>query len=40
VSRPEAERMLGANAVECYGFDGDRLADVARRIGPAWEDLG
>jgi predicted TIM-barrel fold metal-dependent hydrolase len=40
VSRGEAERMLGANAVECYGFDAACLADVARRIGPTYEDLG
>jgi len=39
VSRPEAERMLGGNAVECYGFDAARLAEVALRVGPAYEDL-
>lgn len=33
---PEAEtrRMVGGNALECYGFDRDALSPVAERIGP------
>ena len=38
---PEAERvaMLGGNALEVYGFDREKLAALAERIGPRHEDL-
>jgi predicted TIM-barrel fold metal-dependent hydrolase len=39
VDRAEAQRMLGENAVACYGFDAARLAAVAARVGPRFEDL-
>ena len=32
--------MLGANAVECYGFDPAKLAPVAARVGPEVGDVG
>jgi predicted TIM-barrel fold metal-dependent hydrolase len=34
---PEAEvaAMLGGNAARVYGFDAEKLAPVAARIGPA-----
>jgi predicted TIM-barrel fold metal-dependent hydrolase len=34
VRESEIRCMLGTNAVECYGFDAQRLAEVAARIGP------
>jgi predicted TIM-barrel fold metal-dependent hydrolase len=39
---PEAEvaRMLGTNAIECYGFDRARLEAVAARIGPPRGEIG
>lgn len=40
VERADVERMVGLNAVECYGFDAARLAEVAARVGPAYADLG
>jgi predicted TIM-barrel fold metal-dependent hydrolase len=38
---PEADirRILGGNAVELWGFDADRLQEVADRVGPTVEDL-
>ena len=38
---PEADlrKILGANAVELWGFDGDLLQSVADRVGPAVADL-
>ncbi len=35
----DVRRMLGATAVELYGFDGDQLQQVADRVGPTVEDL-
>lgn len=34
VSIPDARKLLGLNAVECYGLDLDALTDIAARIGP------
>jgi len=34
VAKPEAERMLGGNAIDCYGFDTAHLRHKADRIGP------
>ncbi|MDB5425486.1 MAG: Amidohydrolase [Phenylobacterium sp.] len=33
VPEPDARRILGLNAVECYGLDGRKLAEVAAKIG-------
>jgi predicted TIM-barrel fold metal-dependent hydrolase len=35
----ETRDVLGANAAEMYGFDIDRLAPLAERIGPTPDDL-
>ena len=35
----ETRDVLGANAAEMYGFDVDRLAPLAERIGPTPDDL-
>jgi hypothetical protein len=34
VSEAELRAMLGGNAIECFGLDGDALAVEAARIGP------
>ena len=34
VSIEDARKLLGINAVECYGLDLDALTDIAARIGP------
>jgi predicted TIM-barrel fold metal-dependent hydrolase len=39
VPERDARRMLGENAVECYGLDRAALAKVAERIGPSVEDI-
>jgi predicted TIM-barrel fold metal-dependent hydrolase len=39
VPEREARRMLGENAVDCYGLDRSALAKVAERIGPSVEDV-
>lgn len=39
VSIEDTRRLLGLNAIECYGLDGDALAAVAARVGPTPEDL-
>ena len=36
---PEVRRMLGGNAVDVFGFDGEALQDVADRVGPTVADL-
>jgi predicted TIM-barrel fold metal-dependent hydrolase len=36
---PELRRMLGANAVDLWGFDGEMLQGVADRVGPTVADL-
>jgi predicted TIM-barrel fold metal-dependent hydrolase len=36
----EARRVLGANAVECYGFDATALTPLAERFGPTQAELG
>ena len=36
----EARSVLGANAIECYGFDAAALAPLAERIGPTPAELG
>lgn len=36
----ETRRILGESAAEVFGFDKERLTPVARRIGPAPDDLG
>jgi predicted TIM-barrel fold metal-dependent hydrolase len=35
----DVRRMLGANAVRVYGFDGELLQEVADRVGPTVADL-
>ena len=35
----DMRRMLGANAVDLWGFDGDLLQSVADRVGPTVADL-
>ena len=35
----DLRRMLGANAVDLWGFDGDLLQSVADRVGPTVADL-
>jgi hypothetical protein len=35
----DLRRILGANAVALWGFDGDLLQEVADRVGPTVEDL-
>jgi predicted TIM-barrel fold metal-dependent hydrolase len=39
VQEDEARRILGENAIRCYGLDRGRLAAVAARIGPKPSDL-
>jgi predicted TIM-barrel fold metal-dependent hydrolase len=39
VPEDEARLMLGENAIECFGFDRDKMAEVAARIGPKPADL-
>jgi predicted TIM-barrel fold metal-dependent hydrolase len=34
VPKDEVAKMVGLNAARCYGFDLDRLAPVAERVGP------
>ena len=38
---PDAEiaAMLGGNAIEFYGFDAEKLAPIAARIGPHKSDF-
>jgi predicted TIM-barrel fold metal-dependent hydrolase len=36
---PDLRKILGANAVTLWGFDGDQLQAVADRVGPTVEDL-
>jgi hypothetical protein len=31
--------MLGENAIECFGFDRQKMAAIAKRIGPAPESV-
>jgi predicted TIM-barrel fold metal-dependent hydrolase len=40
VPRVEVERIVGANAIDTFGFDRTMLAEVARSIGPAADLLG
>ena len=40
VPRDEAQRMVGANAIEVFGFDRSTLTDVASRIGPPADLFG
>jgi predicted TIM-barrel fold metal-dependent hydrolase len=35
----EMRRVLGENAVECYGLDGTVLANAAARVGPTIDEL-
>jgi predicted TIM-barrel fold metal-dependent hydrolase len=35
----EARKMLGENAIRFFGLDRDRLAEIARRIGPTMEEI-
>ena len=39
VGLQEARRLLGENAVECYGLDREALAKIAERIGPPPETV-
>ena len=39
VSIEDTRRLLGFNAVECYGLDLGGLTKVAERVGPTPEDL-
>lgn len=40
IPRDETADILGLNAVGFYGFDTERLAPLARRVGPTPEELG
>ena len=35
----ETRKILGLNAVDCYGFDVDALAPLVERIGPTVDDI-
>ncbi|MCP4905152.1 MAG: amidohydrolase family protein [bacterium] len=35
----DVRRMVGENAIECYGFDAAELAPIAERVGPEAESL-
>jgi hypothetical protein len=35
----EVQKMLGTNAVVCFGLDGPALAAIAKRIGPTWAEI-
>jgi Amidohydrolase len=37
--RAELQRLLGGNAAAVYGFDLDRLAPIAERVGPTYAEL-
>jgi hypothetical protein len=39
VPEDELRMMLGENAITFLGLDRDRLAEIARRIGPRVEDI-
>jgi predicted TIM-barrel fold metal-dependent hydrolase len=39
VSEQDARRILGLNALECYGLDGERLNALAQKIGPKAADV-
>jgi hypothetical protein len=39
VSIEDTRRLLGLNAIECYGLDVDALTGVAERVGPRPSDL-
>lgn len=39
VPEADARKILGLNAVACFGLDGERLAAIAERIGPEPEEL-
>jgi hypothetical protein len=39
VDPTETRQILGDNAITLYGFDRDRLAEVADRIGPTVADV-
>jgi hypothetical protein len=38
IDRAEVAAMLGGNAARVYGFDLDRLAPIAGRVGPGVEE--
>ena len=35
----ETRKILGSNAVDCYGFDPVALAPLVERIGPTVDDI-
>jgi predicted TIM-barrel fold metal-dependent hydrolase len=39
VPEQEARRLLGENAIDCYGLDRSALQKIAERIGPTAEEL-
>jgi predicted TIM-barrel fold metal-dependent hydrolase len=39
VPEDEVRKMLGENAIRFFGLDRNRLADIAKRIGPTIEDI-
>ena len=39
VPEPEVRKMVGENALECYGFDRSALSSVAQRVGPEPAEL-
>lgn len=39
VSVEDTRRLLGLNAIDCYGLDAIALTEVARRVGPTPADL-
>jgi predicted TIM-barrel fold metal-dependent hydrolase len=39
VEETELRKMLGGNAIECYGFDAGRLGQKAQQIGPTVDEI-
>ena len=39
VPEDELRLMLGENAIRFFGLDRDRLAEIAKRIGPTVEEI-
>jgi hypothetical protein len=39
VPESDARKILGENALRCYGFDRAKVEEIARRIGPAPSDV-
>jgi predicted TIM-barrel fold metal-dependent hydrolase len=39
LDEPAIRKMLGQNAIDCYGLDGDALHQIAARIGPEMSEF-